>query len=173
MLSNLLPHLTIPNILLVCLLILAAWVFMVAQASPKFDTVEMLLDESGKASSSRFAVFIALGLSTYLLSYAFINKSISDDNLLYMFGVYIVTWAGSKTLEKAVEGWGNRGFPMNSTRTAQADMYQYPYQNGYNGGYMTGGYTPPPQDPAARYPQPNPQFTASADLPKKSDVAES
>ncbi len=100
--------LTIPNLLLSSLLGLAVWVLFSASRSVRFDPVDMLLDERGKASSSRLAVFVALAVSTFIMVYFTTNKGVDDETLLYMFGAYIMTWAGSKTLEKGVEAWSHK-----------------------------------------------------------------
>lgn len=111
--------LTIPNLLLGTILVVGLWILKTAQARPEFEVGQMLVDENGKPSSSRFAVFICLGLTSYLLAYAFITKdTVSDETLFYMFLAYIVTWASSKTLERAIEAWLNRG---NSSSRPQLD----------------------------------------------------
>ena len=116
--------LNIPNLLLSSLLGLAVWVLYSASRSARFDPVDMLLDERGKASSSRLAVFVALAVSTFMLVYFTTNKGVDDETLLYMFGAYIMTWAGSKTLEKGVEAWSHkRPAPGRYNRYDEDDSY--------------------------------------------------
>jgi hypothetical protein len=172
---------TIPNVLLSSLLGLAVWVLYSASRSTRFDPVDMLLDERGKASSSRLAVFVALAVSTFMLVFFTTNKGVDDETLLYMFGVYIMTWAGSKTLEKGVEAWSNRR-PSSSSRRYD----RYDEDDSY------GGYTDAPRMRYSRPSQhfdppqvthddefgslqtrldPIPQFTPTA-LPAKEDLSE-
>jgi hypothetical protein len=101
--------LSVPNLLLVSLMVLAFWILQKAQQRKSFEIGDMLLDESGKPSSARFAVMISLGLTSYLLSYVVINKRVDDDTIFYMFLAYTITWASSKSLEKAIDAWSNRG----------------------------------------------------------------
>ena len=123
--ANIWPQVTIPNLLLVTLIAMGFWVFSKAQQRPTFEIGDMLIDENGKASSSRFAVFIALALSTYLLAFVTINKTVDGNTLLYLFGIYIVTWASSKSLENLIQAWGNN-------RQQNGNMQQdSPYGNRY------------------------------------------
>ena len=100
---------SVPNMILASLMVSAFWVFSRAQAQPTFDIGDMLRDDSGKPSSSRFAVLVSLGLSSYLLAYALIHKSLDDTSTLYMFYAYIITWSSSKALEKFIDAWANKG----------------------------------------------------------------
>ena len=105
----------VPNLLLISLMLLAFWVFSRAQSQPTFEIGDMLRDDSGKPSSSRFAVLVSLGLSSYLVAYAVINKSLDNTSTLYMFYAYIITWSSSKALEKFIEAWSNKGRPSVSS----------------------------------------------------------
>lgn len=98
----------IPNALLIFLIALSAWVLRTAQKNEKFEIGLMLVDENGKPSSSRFAVLICLGITSYILIYAFVNKSVGENILLSMFYAYIVTWAASKSIEKIIDAWACR-----------------------------------------------------------------
>lgn len=141
MLSRFWDLVTIPNTLLLTLIALGVWVLFSASRSNRFHAVDMLLDEQGNASSSRLAVFVALSLSTFMLAYVTINKTVGDETLLYMYGAYILTWAGSKTLEKGLEAWTNRP-------PAQRGGGRYDYEDG---GYSGMGYNSRPM-----YPRPMP-----------------
>jgi hypothetical protein len=113
-------------------MVLAFWILQKAQQRKSFEIGDMLLDESGKPSSARFAVMISLGLTSYLLSYVVINKRVDDDTLFYMFLAYTITWASSKSLEKAIDAWSNRGSDRSSsysgrrrrTEDEEEDLYQ-------------------------------------------------
>lgn len=91
---------TVPNVLLTSLLLLGAWVLNKAQKNPSFEISHMLVDERGKPSSSRLAVFVAIGMSSYLLAYVVTNNKISDEYLFYFYLAFLLTWASSKGLEK-------------------------------------------------------------------------
>lgn len=181
-----LQYLNIPNILLGSLLALAIWVLYSASRSPRFDSVDMLLDERGKASSSRLAVFVALALSTFILAYVVINKSLDDETLLYMFGVYIMTWAGSKTLEKGVEAWSHKRPSPSRGRGYSYEEEDYGGYGGYGGGSYSPGYSRPQprrafqdepdpvplsDNPDAQPVRPIANFTPQ-DIPAKEDRAE-
>lgn len=99
---------TIPNALLVFLVALSAWVLHTAQREPSFDIGQMLTDENGKPSSSRFAVLISLGITSYILAYVFVNKKVEDSTLQNMFYAYIITWASSKAVEKLIDAWSGK-----------------------------------------------------------------
>ena len=98
----------VPNAILVFIIFLSAWVLSTAQKSPTFEIGLMLTEDSGKPSSSRFAVLISLGITSYILAYAFVNKSVSESTLLSMFYAYIVTWASSKSVEKLIDAWAGK-----------------------------------------------------------------
>jgi hypothetical protein len=101
----LMENATIPNLLLFLLLGLGAIVLISALRADGFRLGDMIIDERGKASSSRISMFIALGLSSYMLAYLTINRKVEDDTLFYIYAVYLLTWASSKTLDKAVSAW--------------------------------------------------------------------
>lgn len=124
--EHLIAFLNIPNLLLGSLLGLAVWVLYSASRSQRFDPVDMLLDDRGKASSSRLAVFVALAVSTFMMVYFTTNKRVDDETLLYMFGAYIMTWAGSKTLEKGVEAWSSKGGSSRSQYDRYDQYNSYP-----------------------------------------------
>ena len=96
---------TVPNILLLFLTALSAWVLVTAQRHPTFDIGLMLTDDKGKPSSSRFAVLISLGITSYIVVYAFIHKLVGDAMLFNLFCAYIITWASSKAVEKLIDAW--------------------------------------------------------------------
>jgi hypothetical protein len=100
--------LTVPTILLTSLLLLGAWVLKKAQQNPSFEISHMLVDERGKPSGSRLAVFVALGTSTYMLVYVVSNHRIDDQYLFYFYLAYLLTWASSKGLEKFAAALGSR-----------------------------------------------------------------
>jgi hypothetical protein len=107
-------HGTVPNLLLILLLGLGFIVLVSATRISHFRLGDMIIDERGKASSSRISMFIALGLSSYMLAYLTINKTVSDETLLYVYVAYLLTWASSKTLDKFVSGWSaGRGAKLN------------------------------------------------------------
>lgn len=118
--SELLPSLfNVPNLILLSLMVLAFWVFTRAQVQSNLKVGEMIMDKNGKASSSRLAVLISLGLSSYLISYVVINKSLDATSTLYMFYAYIITWSSSKALEKFIEVWGSKGQRSNDSNDSR------------------------------------------------------
>jgi hypothetical protein len=164
---------TIPNTLLTILMALGVWVLISAQRSHLFNAVDMLLDENGKASSSRLALFVALSVSTFMLAYITINKSVGDTTLFYMYCAYILTWAGSKSLERALDIWMNRG--GGATNMNYGGYSEYPQRvDPYRGNapYWEQTYRNPyPQGiPQSRFAA-NPVFTPM-DTPAKEDLAE-
>lgn len=98
----------VPNAILAFLIVLSAWILRTAQKDTRFEIGLMLTDEHGKPSSSRFAVLISLGITSYLLAYVFIHRSVEDPILLNMFYAYIVTWAASKSVEKIIDAWAGK-----------------------------------------------------------------
>ena len=177
-----LEAITIPNTLLTILLGLGVWVLFSAQRSHLFNAVDMLLDENGKASASRLAMFVALSLSTFMLAYVTINKSVGDTTLFYMYCAYILTWAGSKSLERALDIWMQRGSPIARNTSVGYNDYQQrmepygsqwdartplPYQSPYQQPYPVQGQVRQPGQPFA----PLPSFTP-IDTPLKEDLAD-
>lgn len=98
----------VPNAVLVFLILLSAWILRTAQRDPQFEIGIMLTDDNGKPSSSRFAVLISLGVTSYLIAYVFVHKNVSDSTLLDMFYAYIITWASSKSVEKLIDAWAGK-----------------------------------------------------------------
>jgi hypothetical protein len=116
----------VPNVILASLLFLALIVLMSALQLPRFRLGDMIVDESGKASSSRVAMFIALGLSSYMLAYLTINNVVDSDTLFYIYAVYLLTWASSKTLDKLVTNWAfNRNLPSRFTEPKDGEPYTH------------------------------------------------
>lgn len=161
-----LQMITVPNILLLILMALGIWVLISAQRSSLFNAVDMLLDENGKASSSRLALFAALSVSSFVLVYATINRSVGDTTMFYMFCAYVLTWAGSKSLEKAIDLWLNRGSPAGSGYQDYPQRRD-PYPNQPPRQYDPYGYPYRSSQPA----RPHPVFTP-LDIPAKEDLAE-
>ena len=100
---------TVPNVLLFGLLALGFWVLWKSHKAVGFEVVDMLKDETGKASSARLSLFVALGVSTYMIVYLATNKLVGDETLFHMFAIYIVTWAGTKSIEKLIDAWAGKG----------------------------------------------------------------
>jgi cell division protein FtsW (lipid II flippase) len=108
----LLENATAPNLVLCLLLGLGCVVLMSSSKEPPGRLGNLLADESGKVSSSRLAMFIALGISSYMLVYLTINRKVNDETLFYVYAVYLISWASSKTLDKLVGVWGaSKGVP--------------------------------------------------------------
>jgi hypothetical protein len=136
----LIENFNVPNVLLTSLLLLGLVVLVSALNLSNFRLGDMIIDERGKASSSRIAMFIALGLSSYMLAYLTINKKVDDDTLFYIYAVYLITWAGSKTLDKLVSAWSfSKGYGSSSDEHSARNRR---FSEERRGGYSRDGYSP-------------------------------
>lgn len=106
MLQGIADLITVPNLMLLFLSVMGLLILMSATKRSGFRLGDMIVDERGKASSSRVSMFVALCVSSYMLTFLTINSKVSDDTLFYIYTVYLVTWASSKTLDKIVTAWG-------------------------------------------------------------------
>lgn len=106
-------NITVPHFTLAVLLGLCFWIFWQAQKSPEFDIVQLMTDENGKASASRFAILISVATTSYLMFYVTQQgrngQPFSEQFVLTIFITYILTWSASKTIETIVTLWINRG----------------------------------------------------------------
>lgn len=101
-----------PGLVLVAILLLMFWIMWRAQkADNGLDFAEMLKDDSGKASSSRLAAFVALAISSWAVMYILVTRKGEIDTWLLV--AYVAIWSGAKVAEKALEAYvpGARGLP--------------------------------------------------------------
>jgi hypothetical protein len=97
-------NLDFPALILLLIFLLGLYVLWKTQkAKNGFDFSDMLRDDSGKPSSSRLAVFVCLGVSTWAIMYMLVtNKGIIDT---WIFVAYIAIWSGAKVAEKGIEAY--------------------------------------------------------------------
>ena len=99
-----------PVIVLLAMLATGAYVMFKAQQRDDFDWAEMLRDENGKPSAFRLAIFVCLGVSSWLLIYLsmrIITTSVTWAEalgaLFPWYALYTLTWSGAKIAEKLVD----------------------------------------------------------------------
>lgn len=94
--------LDIPSIVLIALLIAGAFVMYKAQQKDNFDFSQMLVDDSGKPSAMRLAVFVCLAASTWALIKVIMTSSDPKESFNF-FMAYIAVWSGAKIVEKLLD----------------------------------------------------------------------
>lgn len=110
-----------PAFVLLLLLMVFGWVLYKTQANKenKFDFADMLRDDNGKPSSTRMAVFVCLGLSSWALMYLVINNKHKVD-VSFVFVAFMIIWSGQKVAEKFLDVWALRlggGPPAEKSQT--------------------------------------------------------
>ena len=91
----------IPAVTLFLLLASMLIVFWTAQRREDFDLAEMLRGEDTKVSPWRVFAFGAFAFSSWALMSEVLNARLTD----WLMWSYLVTWAGSPSLLKAMERW--------------------------------------------------------------------
>ena len=110
-----------PAVVLSLMLIGMALAMISAQRRSDFDWGDAFRDDNGKVSWFRAAVVVSLGISSWVLIYAFMNgvRSTYDangmtlvlDKLFAYFVAYMVVWSGAKIIEKALDIIIQKWFP--------------------------------------------------------------
>jgi hypothetical protein len=90
----------IPAIVLLIILAMGWGIVKQAQKREDFDFSNMLRDDNNKESALRFAVFVALAVSSWFVIYDTIHNKAGDNQALL---IYVVVWSGAKVAEKLVE----------------------------------------------------------------------
>ena len=96
---------------LLAMLAAGAYVMFKAQQRDDFDWADMLRDDNGKPSSFRLAIFVCLGVSSWLLIYLTIKLvgqvTVSWADTLEMlfkwYALYVLVFSGAKIAERIVE----------------------------------------------------------------------
>jgi hypothetical protein len=97
-------HANTADIMLVVLLLVAAWVVWKAQTRADFDFAEMLQDDSHKASALRLGVLGSFAISSWIVLHDTLAGTISD----WQFGVYLGVWSGAKVAETFAQRMGKK-----------------------------------------------------------------
>jgi hypothetical protein len=95
---------------LLALLAAAMYVMWQAQRKADFDWADMLRDDAGKPSAFRLAIFVSLGVSSWLLIYVTMkivgtsSTWVEALNALFpWYAIYILVFSGAKIAERLVE----------------------------------------------------------------------
>ena len=109
-LQVLMEQLDAPAIVLLAMLLTGAYVMFKAQQRADFDWADMLRDDNGKPSAFRLAIFVSLGVSSWLLIYITIRIVGTSttwvdalEALFKWYALYIVVFSGAKIAERLVE----------------------------------------------------------------------
>lgn len=96
-------NIDLPAIVLLIMLLVAAYVMWKAQQRRTFDFSNMLRDESGKESSVRIGILVSLAVSSWVvMNHALLaGKDINPQ----IFGLYIFGWSGALVFVKAADKW--------------------------------------------------------------------
>lgn len=97
-------NIDLPAAVLLLVFFMLVYVMYKTQSSDKnnFDFADMLRDElSNKPSSSRLAMFVCLGISTWGIMYILITKRGEIDTWLFI--AYVGIWSGAKVAEKGMD----------------------------------------------------------------------
>lgn len=102
--------LDIPSIVLLAMLFAATYVMWQAQKREDFDWADMLRDDGGKPSAFRLAIFVSLGVSSWLLINLTIKLASTSaswvealDALFKWYALYVLVFSGAKIAERIVE----------------------------------------------------------------------
>lgn len=84
------------------------WIMLVLRAARigGFSWAGALKDDAGKESALRFAVLVALVISSWLLMYVSLNVIKNGDDmqaLFPFFATYLAVWSGAKVVEKLLD----------------------------------------------------------------------
>jgi hypothetical protein len=104
--------LDIATVILLLILLMGGWVLWRVQRdkSNGFDFSEMLLDDTGKPSAFRLAIFVSLAVSTWVIMYIVLKKNDLD---IWMFVTYLGIWSGAKVAETAITAYAqSKGAPQ-------------------------------------------------------------
>mgnify|MGYP000919548605 FL=1 len=105
-----------PTAVLIILALAAIFVMLRAQRSKTFDFSDMLRDESGKASSLRFAILGSFAVS----SWAFAYETISSSREWWVWAGYLGTWSGALVFKELASKWnGQLPWSRNDTQPPQ------------------------------------------------------
>ena len=110
-LSHLFDGIDAPSVVLLAMLAAGTYVMYKAQQREDFDFADMLRDDNNKPSAFRMAIFVCLGVSSYLLLFitfklvAQVTVSWVDTlNALFpWYALYILVFSGAKIAEQMVE----------------------------------------------------------------------
>jgi hypothetical protein len=99
--SSLTINVIIPLGILIALFGFVWYVLARAQRSGEFKIQQMLLDDAGKASSSRLFGFIAVSVSSWYLA----AKLWAGTSTATEFFYYLMAWSGAMVFNKIAEKW--------------------------------------------------------------------
>lgn len=108
-----------PAVILLMLTMMGGYVMYKTQKNPSnnFDFADMLRDEKGKPSALRLAIFVCLGISSWVVMYLVTTTKAIDTWIVLG---YMVIWSGAKVAEKLVDAYsGTVQKPSSSVITDQ------------------------------------------------------
>jgi hypothetical protein len=92
-----------PAMVFMALLLVGLWVLWKSQQAADFDLKDMLRDDRGKPSSSRFAVFVSLAGTTWALMYHVVYTKGQISWVIFLG--YALIWSASPALIKVADGY--------------------------------------------------------------------
>lgn len=91
-----------PATVLICMAVALVWVLWRAQKREDFDLAQMLQDDKGQASSARLAMFVCLGISSWVIM-ALVWKTGQIDT--WVFLGYAGIWSGAKAVDRFIDAY--------------------------------------------------------------------
>jgi hypothetical protein len=92
-----------PAMVFTALLMIGVWVMWKSQQAEDFDMKDMLRDDKGKPSSSRFAVFVSLAGTTWALMYHVVYTKGQISPVIFLG--YALIWSASPALIKVADAY--------------------------------------------------------------------
>ena len=101
-LTHLAALLDVPALLLGLLVLGGLWMALRAQRGGKLDFANMLRDESGKESATRFGVLVAVIGSNWVVMKAALQQNPALPELMW---AYLIAWSASPALREIAAKW--------------------------------------------------------------------
>lgn len=92
----------VPALLLALLVVGGLWMALRAQRGGRLDFANMLRDEAGKESASRFGVLLAVVGSNWVLMKAALQQNPALTELMW---AYLIAWSASPALRELAAKW--------------------------------------------------------------------
>lgn len=94
-------HIDLAVVVLVGLLLGAAWVIWMAQKRADFDFATMLRDDNGKESAVNMAILGSFAISSWVIMHDTLASTLTDSQL----GWYLGIWSGARVVIIAAQKW--------------------------------------------------------------------
>lgn len=91
----------IPLAILFTFLCISWWMLRKAQKKPDFNIENMLRDENGKESATRYIALMAFAFSSWMLAVEVLAAKLDTQRFFY----YLLAWSGSLVLADLVKRW--------------------------------------------------------------------